>query len=176
MYLTGSTTYAYTVQAFDAALNYSGQSAPAAMMTLPVPPSPSPTLSPVSGGGGSANSGNLFVISGVQVVPDISQADVSFETNMPAQAEISWGKTPDYETGSLSALIYGTSHELMVTGLDADTTYYIRIQATNAYGISVTENTAFTTASSQAIGPLPNPSDFNAAVIGTRCAPVMDEP
>ena len=159
--LTALTTYSYTVEAFDSHGQLSGQSAPVATTTFPIPPSPtpSPTSNPT---GGSSSSGTQLFISGIQVVPNLTQAMVSFETNMPTQSKVYWGLTADVELGSLSGLVYGTSHELQISGLEPGTTYFLRVEATNIQGVTVSTTDVFTTTSPAPVYSLPNPSDFTA--------------
>lgn len=169
--LTASTTYAYTVEAFDDNLQFSGQSATSSATTLQTPPSPSPSPSPSAnpGGGSGGSSGSSgsamsqLQISAVNVAPDLGTAIVSFETNMPAQAKIYWGKTSDYEAGSLSALLYGTDHELQLSGLAPGTSYMLNIEAVDSFGRTVSATALFTTLSPAPAYALANPSNFKAA-------------
>jgi fibronectin type 3 domain-containing protein len=160
--LAASTTYSYTVEAFDTNSQYSGQSSPSATTTFPVPPAPTPSPTPTSPGSGGGNPGTEFRITALRVSPGNDQAEVAFETTMPAQSRVFWGVTPDYEAGSLQSLIYGMSHDLMLTGLTSGTTYFLRIQATNSSGTTVTTDSLFTTEVPAETGPMPNPSDFRA--------------
>lgn len=148
------TTYSYTVQAFDAATNLSLQSDPASATTLTAP-----VTSPSSGGSGSIRP----LIYNVNVQSGLHQATLSFTTNVSTQSKIFWGKTHEYETGSLMVLFYGTQHELDVKSLDSGTIYYLRIEATDYRGVSVSAETSFTTKSPVTVFPLSNPSNFKAS-------------
>ncbi|MDE1941102.1 MAG: four helix bundle protein, partial [Patescibacteria group bacterium] len=168
--LTASTTYTYTVEAFDANQQYSGQSVGAATTTLQVPPTPVSTATPTpvsSGGSSSIGSGAQLSISSLDIVPSQNAAEVAFDTSMPAQAKVMWGTTADYEAGSVMSIAYGTSHDLELTGLLPGTEYFVEVQAVNYLGTVASLTTSFVTApvppsSPEAIGPLPNPTRFAA--------------
>ncbi|MDE2041186.1 MAG: hypothetical protein KGI59_02295 [Patescibacteria group bacterium] len=163
--LTASTTYDYTVEAFDTAMQISGQSATSSTTTLAVPPSPTPTPTPTPGTGGPSGSGvssSQFIIQRTNITPTENGADVAFTTSMPAQAVVYWGTTADYEAGSLSELIYGNSHDVQLGNLQPGTTYFVDIKATNAAGLVIESQTSFATLPAAPLSPLPNPSNFQA--------------
>jgi chitodextrinase len=159
--LTASTTYTYNVQAFDTSYNYSALSAPVSTSTLPVPIIPlTPTSTPPVTGQGGTNSGSSLIYN-VHISADSGNAIVSFLTTLPAQSTVSYGLTPDYEIGSISSVLYDTSHQVILSGLDPETHYYVQITANAANGSQSSFITEFTTAGLPGT-PLPNPSDFRA--------------
>ena len=163
--LMASTTYSYTVEAFDTIMDLSGQSSPVSATTFPVPPPPpvSTSTPPSSGGGpGNGSGSTMLQIFDIKIVPGLNQATVSFSTNMPVLAEVMWGRTPDYEAGSLMSPFYDYTHELLLNGLDAQTTYLLKIVAVNIQGVSVAAEATFTTSAPLLVSPLANPSDFRA--------------
>ncbi len=163
--LAADTSYSYVVEAFDSQFGMSGQSAPVSTTTLSSPVVPPNPIVPVGASGGSTGyiqPQTRLSISGVSIQPDLARAIVSFATNMPAQTKIFWGITPDFEKGSISGLFYGTSHELLITGLDQGTPYYVRIQATNNQGETAFTDARFVTRSLEAPHALANPSEFSA--------------
>ncbi len=153
--LMAQTTYSYTVESFDSDNVLSGQSAPVSATTLANTP-------PNNGGGGGGQGSIELHILDIKIVPDLNTATVSFKTNAPAQAKIFWGQTTDVEMGSLSELVYGKDHELQITGLHSGKTYFVRIEAINNQGVSISTVTQFTTVSPVPVYPLANPSSFQA--------------
>jgi chitodextrinase len=160
--LTASTTYTYAIEAFDTSYNYSGLSTPVSTSTLPIPPTPTstPTSTIPVIGQGSTNSGSSMIYN-VHISADSGNAIVSFLTTLPAQSTVSYGLTPDYEIGSISSVLYDTSHQVILSGLDPETHYYVQITANAANGSQSSFITEFTTAGLPGT-PLPNPSDFRA--------------
>lgn len=162
--LTPETAYTYTVEAFDTSLNLSGQSSPAtATTTVAPPPPPSPQPPARSGGGGSiGHGGSQLIIFGATLVRDRDRALIRFETTMPAQSRVIWGKTPQFEAGSLSLAAYETSHQLEVRGLEPGAQYYFRVIATNYLGFTVYIDVPLYTLGKLTPEPLPNPGDVRA--------------
>lgn len=141
--LTASTLYAYTVTAFDPSYNESAHSATSSATTFSVTP---PT--PPSGGGGGSSGSLVLELKNLVVVPTTNSAVIQFDATLPVQAVVSWGETPDYESGSLSRPLFQTHHAFTIEGLTPGTTYYFRIQLTDGYGRNrVLENQTFTTLS-----------------------------
>ncbi len=168
--LSADTAYEYTVEAFDTALNLSGQSSPVTATTseeaIVIPPN---TGSTTPGTPGTSGTHIAYpVISQVAVLTSLTKATVSFNTNVPTQARIFWGQMPDDETGSLSSLFYGTEHQLLINSLTPNTKYYVRIEVSNSYGRTATAQTTFVTTEPQTVHPLANPSNFAAHAMNDR--------
>ena len=176
IFLTASTTYTYTVQAFDNSHNISASSDSAATTTLaeasPSPtPTPTPTVTPTtSPSSGFSSGGSTIVANGVNnpsiynisVDAGLNRATLSFMTNVSTQARVYWGETPDHEVASLSSLLYGTSHELALIGLKAGTHYFLRVEASDNKGSTIFADVEFITQSVVVNVPMPNPSNFTA--------------
>jgi chitodextrinase len=158
--LAPETAYTYTVTAIDASNNVSAESDPATATTSAViiPPTPPVTTGGVSGSTGSVSP----VISNLTVQTEEHQALIRFQTNVITQAKVYWGKTHEYEAGSISVLFYGKDHEVTILGLQEGTTYFGKIEVTDSRGYSVFTEVMFTTKSPAVVSPLPNPSDFSA--------------
>jgi len=167
--LIASTTYAYTVEAFDSILDFSGQSAPVSATTLETPPPPPPPQPGPTGSTGGASSGSTQMrIYNVTVDPALHQATVSFSTNVAARAQIAWGKGADYEGGTLMSPFYEMDHQLQIGGIDPATSYLLKITATNGQGVSVSADASFTTPALPSENPFPNPSAFKATPYADR--------
>ncbi|MEI8327633.1 MAG: hypothetical protein WCG02_00660 [Candidatus Taylorbacteria bacterium] len=156
--LSPSTTYTYTVQAFDTSMAVSSSSLPASATTLAVP-----IYIPAAPGSGSSGSSlPLLNIYNTNITPGINAAKITFDTTVPTRSKIFWGKTTEYEMGSLSSLFYNSSHEYSVTGLSPNTQYFLRVQVTDIFGRAIYVNYVFTTTGTHVVGALPNPSNFEA--------------
>lgn len=67
------------------------------------------------------------VVTTVSVVPNVNQATVQWTTNELATSRVDYGPTANLELGFVETSGYRTTHELVIPGLDADTTYFYRI-------------------------------------------------
>jgi hypothetical protein len=126
--LTPSTTYAYTVVAFDWVFNYSTSSNEISTTTpaLPVPPPPATTTPTTSGG-----SGKIMLVGPLSITATTSSASIRFETNRPSRYEIRWGQTSAYELGYIATDRFRTQHATVLTDLIPGTTYYYEVVAFN---------------------------------------------
>ncbi|HTK32997.1 MAG TPA: hypothetical protein VL335_00410, partial [Candidatus Paceibacterota bacterium] len=165
--LFASTTYTYAIQAFDASFNYSSSSAAVATTTLPVPvvvtATSTPPTSPVVSSGAT---GSSFIF-GLQVAVQSNQALISFNTAGPARSTISWGTTSDLEAGSITSILYDTTHAVTISNLIPNTHYYARVTVIDARGNQFAYPLEFVTPT-LVQSPLVNPSNFAAefATIG----------
>ena len=106
-------------------------------------------------------------ISGVSASSSSSTATIIWTTNFPAFSVFSWGKTLDYELGSIAEAVPSTSHSSSLSGLNSATTYYYKIETTKEGDPSKTASSLgniFTTLSvSPPLDPAPaSPSSFTA--------------
>ena len=171
--LIASTLYIYTVEAFDASMNISSSSLPEATTTLATPVQQSPVPNPSTSNGLSSSVpsfSNVLAIYGVAFTPGLDATQVDFQTTKDANVRLYWGTTADYEIGSLSGLLYGTSHSFELTGLQPATSYFLKIVATDAAGFTVQAQTAFSTLLPAAPQPIPNPSGFTATAAPGKAA------
>jgi chitodextrinase len=121
--LTASTTYSYTVAAYDAGGNVSAQSAPVSATTLSL------TISKIS----------------VDVLTP-SGATITWTTNEPANSQVVYGLTTTYGSGPIMSSKFTTAHAIALSGLASSTTYHFRVQSTDAAGnIAVSADNVFTT-------------------------------
>ncbi len=162
--LSASTTYTYSVQAFDGSSNYSATSTSVSTTTLPVPVVIISTSTPPVSGGSTSSGGSAF-ITDLTVTPHTVDSVINFNTASPARSTVSWGLTPDLEAGSITSIFYDTTHEITITGLTADTHYYVRISVVGAQGVQSSVDSQFNTISLNPISIL-NPSNFTATPKG----------
>ncbi|HVS79444.1 MAG TPA: fibronectin type III domain-containing protein [Candidatus Paceibacterota bacterium] len=132
--LSASTTYAYTVSAFDAAGNESAQSAGASTTTLaatvtpPTPPS----------GGSSGSSVAMLSIYDVAITAGTDSAIITWNTSFDSAATVSWGKTADAAQGAAGEAMSSRSHAMRIDNLEPGTRYFFRIDALGVNGSRAT--------------------------------------
>ncbi|NOZ55374.1 MAG: hypothetical protein GXO73_01120 [Calditrichaeota bacterium] len=80
--------------------------------------------------------------------------EISWETDVPSEGTLEYGRTASYELGQIpSSGGETTRHTVRITGLTAATTYHCRVVATNEEGSSYSDDLLFCTASpSEATG------------------------
>lgn len=123
--LSASTTYAYTVRAFDWLYNVSSSSNELSTTTpnppAPPPPEPAPTST------GAVASGKLMLSGAVRVTPAITSATFMWSTSRPSRFALRWGRTTSYELGYITADRFRENHETTITDLLPGTTYYYEV-------------------------------------------------
>jgi hypothetical protein len=142
--LTASTTYTYTVDAFDYLYNYSSTSLPVATTTLSIPivTPPTATTSP-----SQANATAVPTLRSLDIVSDARSATVDFSSFGPTVYQIRFGRTTAYELGSVSGSIFSQTHRSLLSRLEPGTTYELELSLTNNYGITrVVARRTFSTA------------------------------
>lgn len=140
--LAAGTSYAYTVRAFDGAINLSAHSATATAMTDNLP---SESVTPKSAIGGMALSKVNIV--DLRIAPVTNGAQISFSTDRPTRVQLSWGEGADAELGALAERTFAETHDTFVPGLAPDTTYTLRIRVIDRSGVVTTEVHTFKTMS-----------------------------
>ncbi len=127
--LTASTTYTYTVRAFDWLYNVSSSSNELATTTLnpPVPVPPTPTATSSS----NTASGKLMVSRVVEVAPGLTTATFVWSTSRPSRFALRWGRTPSYELGYIVTDRFRENHETTITDLLPSTKYYYEVTGYN---------------------------------------------
>jgi len=117
------TAYSYTVSAYDASGNVSGQSSPAAVTT------PAAVVS-------------LSITSFQVTNKTTSSATIVWTTNVPSTGTVSYGSSKNSLSLTATDGTTGTSHSLTLTGLATFSTYYYRIQAASQDGSSTAQTTS----------------------------------
>lgn len=161
--LTPSTTYAYTVDAFDSFGNISSTSNSLSTTTPPLPPvaTSTPTTTTTNASGGSTRiSTNL-----VDLLIETTQTSALFtwQTVGQTQYTLIWGRTQSYELGSVSGIVFSQNHVTNITQLEPGTTYYYELRVTDVRGVTkVVSADRFVTQSAFTAGGLPNVLGFRA--------------
>jgi len=107
----------------------------------------------------------LPVISNVVVLSTGSSATITWDTNEPANGQVSYGATASYTASSTLETSLGTMHTATLTGLSAGTTYHFQIQSIDAAGnAAVTSDATFVTIA------VPVISNVSASATGTSTA------
>ena len=153
--LTASTTYEYTVEAFDAVLKYSGQSAIASSTTFGI------TVTPPDPGTGPSGSQELLIV-GTHVKANQDSATIDFSTNRATQSKVYWGTSKDYELGSVSGLFYDFRHSTKIDNLNPNTNYFFKIEVTDGIGRTKTLEGFFQTEQGAQEPILTNVTNFRA--------------
>jgi hypothetical protein len=84
-------------------------------------------------------------INDVQVIPDDTSAVIKWTTLQPADSEVFYGTTTDYELGSVSSPYSTNTHQLSLTSLTPATMYYFQVQAATEAQKYYSSNFVFTT-------------------------------
>jgi hypothetical protein len=154
--LAASTTYTYTVDAFDAAGNHSVKSASVSAAT--------------QSGGTDTQAPAISAVAASNITN--RSATITWTTNEPSTSQVEYGQTTSY--GSLTTLdpTLVASHTVVVPGLAANTFYNYRVRSKDAAGNErVGSNNSFTTAADSADTTSPSVSMSSpangASVYGT---------
>lgn len=131
--LTPSTTYAYTVDAFDFSFNISSTSAPLATTTLSLPPPVATTSTSTDLGTPSATAVPTLRL--LEINPTKTSAVVTFSSFGPTRYTLRFGRTPQYELGTISSNIFGFEHVSELTALEPGTKYYLELTLVDGRGI-----------------------------------------
>lgn len=136
--LASSTSYTYTITAFDASGNISLPSLPVTETTLspPVVP-PQPQVTEESRSEKKSNIATP-VITFLQVYPSTTTALIRYETSGYTRGILSWGKTVSYEIGSLAESLFTTRHETILNNLEPGKVYKFKIGGIDSWGKEVT--------------------------------------
>jgi hypothetical protein len=160
--LTPTTTYTYSVRAYDSFFNYSSSSNSLSTTTpSPPPPPPPPTTTEPA----QATQARV-VINEIVISPGLSTTSFVVRSPRPARYDIRWGRTTDYELGFVSSDILRREYSTLLTELEPATTYqYEIIGYTPAGFASVVEQGQFRTlAAIDSVAP-PHVDRFTATAL-----------
>jgi len=133
--LLASTTYNYTVRAFDLAFNYSSSSNNISTTTPDVVvPTPTPTTTPVSNTNPTQGTITKVVLESFLIQENISTTSINLTTVFPSRIEVRWGKTGSYELGYVVNEIYNKQHSILLTELEPGTKYNYEIIGYTPHG------------------------------------------
>ena len=169
--LTASTTYVYTVQAFDTSFNVSTTSVSATSTTLSTP------ISSVSSAGNTVESYVHVRLLSQDIAVGIHEVAISWDTNIYAQYLLRWGKTDSYNIGFIKNDIFKRSHSTVIPDLEPDTTYVYELIAYSQQGTEfVLTQDSFTTAESPDVTPTLNVTNLQADTQGDSILLSWDNP
>lgn len=160
--LSASTTYAYTLQAFDADFNYSTSSATATASTFTTAVATTTAITTAANGRPGTThtlTPESFII---DVAPGTDRALVNTSSPLPVQLRLMWGDTYDVSEGTIDTPLYKQKHETLVTGLTPNTDYWLLVIATDGQGRSIEKRVKFHTQSDIRETIATNPSNFEA--------------
>ena len=149
--LVPSTIYSYTVAAYDAAGNLSGQSAAVSASTPAPPDTTPPVLSSITSG---------------SITP--SGAVITWSTNEPSDTQVEYGTTTAYgaSTALVSTLV--TAHSQNLSGLTSSTLYHYRVKSRDAAGnLAVSGDATFTTTTPPDTTPPSVPAGLTANAVSS---------
>jgi len=70
----------------------------------------------------------------IKVEPSVNSAKILWETEEPTVSRIYWGKTRDYEEGSLAEISFLKNHAIKIENLSASSRYFLKIIILNSAG------------------------------------------
>ncbi len=144
--LMASTTYTYTVKAYDWLGNVSTSSATTTATTLQTT-----TVSNVSGAG-------LVQVrlQDLQVTPGQQNVTFNWSTNTYTRYILRWGTTQEYLQGSINSDILKRNHQTFIDNLSPETTYFYELVAVNQQGFAtvVAQDTFTTTNLPDVVAPV----------------------
>ncbi len=130
--LTASTTYTYSITAYDILANESASSTPLSTTTLPIPVMSLPGTSGATYGYHLPPLDEIML--SIEILPQKDSVSIRYETNMHIQSVIKWGKTISYELGSLAEQALSKKHETHISGLTPGTQYQFTIEGKDGFG------------------------------------------
>lgn len=129
--LTASTTYMYSVRAFDPSYNYSSSSNLLAIQTPDVPVVPvDPEQENPQG------TVARIVLNDLVITPSFTIAGFYIKTARPARFEMRWGKTDAYELGYIINDRYVDEYRTTIGDLEPGTTYHYEVVGYTPFGIA----------------------------------------
>lgn len=168
--LTASTTYSYTVRAFDASGNYSTTSVAVATTTLPAPPPPpssTPTTTPETADTSSGGVYKDVSLESFSIDATRSRAEFAWRTDRYTQYVLRWGRTSNYELGFVSTDVYVREHRTTVSDLEPGTEYAYELIAYDRRGAEyVLRRDTFTTQTAPDDQAPPNVFSVTAQAVG----------
>lgn len=174
--LIASTTYSYSVTAFDAFGNFSTSSITLATTTFSIPPPPVAATTTADRDGSSATIARLQLTSFV-IAPSTNGAKFEFSTNLPTRFILRYGKSSIYDDGTIESPIYKSSHITSLFPLEAGTEYVYELYGYDRFGAEVLLSGGnFTTIALPDTTAPANVANFSATPIGTDTFLRWDNP
>ncbi|MCA9361261.1 hypothetical protein KC845_01745 [Candidatus Kaiserbacteria bacterium] len=130
--LTASTTYSYTVVAFDASNNFSSSSVAVSTTTYAVPVVP-PDNDPASSTVSNSTKVSLKLDSFL-ITLSTNGANFEFTTNLPAQFVLRYGKNSSYDEAILKGEVFQKKHSTSLLQLESATDYKYELFGYDRFG------------------------------------------
>lgn len=135
--LSASTTYHYQINASDQAGNMATTSDATFVTSATTTPVAVPVISNIG-------------VSGVSS----TTAVITWDTDTPANSQVTYGTTSSYGSSSVLDTTLGTSHSVTLTGLTNSTVYHFAVVSANSFGTTTSSDNTFVTAVSGSAIPL----------------------
>lgn len=165
--LTASTTYTYSVQAFDVSYNYSSSSNSLSTTTLEIIVPPTATTSEVESLR-TESTATRVVLTDWRLETGYSTTSIFFSTKRPSRFELRWGQTNSYELGYVVSNTYASNHQINLSDLESGVTYYYELTGYTVNGFeSVIKSGSFRTLSPAMVVMPANVNRFAALRNGT---------
>lgn len=116
-----STTYEYSVRAFDSSSNYSSSSN-LVSITTPLEP-----VVPIDDSDVTTGTAARIVLNELTITPGLSTSTFYIKTARPARFEMRWGKTSAYELGYIVNDRFTDTYRTTLTELEPGTTYFYEV-------------------------------------------------
>ncbi|MEY2665428.1 MAG: hypothetical protein RLZZ480_533 [Candidatus Parcubacteria bacterium] len=156
--VAASTTYTYSVSAFDPSYNYSSSSN---QLSATTPDNPPPPVEDDSATGQST--ATRVVLDDFRIETGISTSTFFIKTALPARFEVRWGRTGAYELGYVVNDRYVSNYETKITDLEPGTTYEYQVIGYTPRGAeTILKRGTFTTLGKEEFVPPANVSRFVA--------------
>lgn len=171
--LLASTTYAYSVVAFDYFNNVSAASNILATTTLTAPVVATTTPEET----GSVSATKTIVVKDFLATTTTQSATLSWRTNLDTRYVLRWGRTDLYDAGYIRNDTYKDSHSTEITALEPGTIYAFEIIGYAPNGASVTVRKGkIVTASQPGEEVVPNVSRLQVLATGSDVSVSYDIP
>jgi hypothetical protein len=126
------TLYNYSVYAFDNFFNLSSTSNVLATSTLAIPSIPDSMTATSSK---PTQTTLTLVLQSIDIETKENSANLSWQTNLPSQYRIRWGRTDTYNGGYIFSETYLRTHRTNISDLEPGTIYYYEILGETPAGI-----------------------------------------
>jgi hypothetical protein len=128
--VSASSTYVYSVRAFDPSFNYSSSSN-LVSITTPITP-----VTPVDSGNAGGGTSARVVLNELTITPGFSTSTFYMRAARPARFEMRWGKTDAYELGYIVNDRFVDEYRTTLTELEPGTTYFYEVVGYTPSGMS----------------------------------------
>src|SRR6266436_6261567 len=115
---------------------------------------------------GASTTPSTLVITNVQTASiTTSSSQIVWATNVPANSSVDYGTTTTYGNSTPVDSTMVTSHQMMLSGLAAGTTYYYQVNSTDSKGNNAHHGNTFKTAGFSMSGTIAPTAGGNGATV-----------